>query len=79
MACVAMAIGLVGRKVGMTQVFDEHGKAVPVTVIQAGPCVVVQRKTAKAEGMTSIRDVGMGKVLAGLTSLKELNKVTFVE
>ena len=37
------------------------------------------RKTAKAEGMTSIRDVGMGKVLAGLTSLKELNKVTFVE
>jgi type II secretory ATPase GspE/PulE/Tfp pilus assembly ATPase PilB-like protein len=37
------------------------------------------RKTAKAEGMTSLRDVGIGKVLAGLTSLKELNKVTFVE
>jgi len=37
------------------------------------------RKRAKAEGMVSIRDVGVGKVLSGLTSLKELNKVTFVE
>ncbi|RPH97364.1 MAG: 50S ribosomal protein L3, partial [Zetaproteobacteria bacterium] len=45
-----MAIGLVGRKVGMTQVFDERGKAVPVTVIQAGPCPVVQRKTSARDG-----------------------------
>ena len=55
MACVAMAIGLVGRKVGMTQVFDERGKAVPVTVIQAGPCPVVQRKTTDRDGYEAIR------------------------
>ena len=55
MACVAMAIGLVGRKVGMTQVFDEHGKAVPVTVIQAGPCPVVQRKTTDRDGYEAIQ------------------------
>jgi large subunit ribosomal protein L3 len=41
-----MALGLIGRKIGMTQIFDENGLVVPVTVIQAGPCPVVQRKTA---------------------------------
>ncbi len=55
MAYVAMAIGLVGRKVGMTQVFDERGKAVPVTVIQAGPCPVVQRKTTLRDGYEAIQ------------------------
>jgi large subunit ribosomal protein L3 len=50
-----MAIGLVGRKVGMTQVFDERGKAVPVTVIQAGPCPVVQRKTTDRDGYEAIQ------------------------
>ena len=38
-------IGLIGKKLGMTQVFDDNGRAVPVTIIQAGPCVVVQKKT----------------------------------
>ncbi len=55
MACVAMAIGLLGRKVGMTQVFDEKGKAVPVTIIQAGPCPVVQKKTAERDGYEAIQ------------------------
>jgi large subunit ribosomal protein L3 len=41
-----MALGLIGKKVGMTQIFDENGLVVPVTVIQAGPCPVVQRKTS---------------------------------
>lgn len=41
-----MALGLIGKKVGMTQVFDENGFVVPVTVIEAGPCLVVQRKTS---------------------------------
>ncbi len=50
-----MAIGLLGRKVGMTQVFDERGKAVPVTVIQAGPCPVVQKKTADRDGYEAIQ------------------------
>ncbi|HPH01392.1 MAG TPA: 50S ribosomal protein L3 [Spirochaetota bacterium] len=42
-----MALGLIGKKVGMTQIFDENGLVVPVTVIQAGPCPVVQRKTSE--------------------------------
>ena len=50
-----MAIGLLGRKVGMTQVFDEKGKAVPVTIIQAGPCPVVQKKTAVRDGYEAIQ------------------------
>ncbi len=45
-----MADGLIGVKVGMTQVFDEEGNIVPVTVIKAGPCVVVQRKTKQKDG-----------------------------
>src|SRR5215831_12377151 len=39
--------GIIGRKVGMTQVYAEDGRAIPATVIQAGPCVVVQRKSKK--------------------------------
>jgi large subunit ribosomal protein L3 len=54
-----MAIGLLGRKVGMTQVFDEQGKAVAVTVIQAGPCPVVQKKTADRDGYEAIQ-IGFG-------------------
>ena len=45
-----MAIGLLGRKVGMTQIFDEGGNVVPVTVIQAGPCHVVQLRTVQCDG-----------------------------
>lgn len=50
-----MAIGLLGRKVGMTQLFDERGRAVPVTVIQAGPCPVVQKKTAGEDGYEAVQ------------------------
>jgi large subunit ribosomal protein L3 len=50
-----MAIGLLGRKVGMTQIFDERGKAVPVTVIQAGPCPVVQKKTTDRDGYEAVQ------------------------
>ncbi len=45
-----MAIGLLGRKVGMTQIFDENGAVVPVTVIQAGPCHVLQLRTLERDG-----------------------------
>ena len=45
-----MIEGLIGKKVGMTQVFAEDGSLVPVTVIQAGPCLVVQKKTAEKDG-----------------------------
>ena len=47
--------GIIGRKVGMTQVFEADGTAVPVTVVQAGPCLVVQRKSADKDGYESIQ------------------------
>ncbi len=46
---------IIGRKVGMTQVFDENGVQIPVTVIEAGPCVVVQRKTVDADGYDAVQ------------------------
>ena len=48
-------IGLIGKKIGMTQVFDENGKVTPVTVIKAGPCQVVQRKTSEKDGYDSVQ------------------------
>jgi large subunit ribosomal protein L3 len=63
-----MAIGLLGRKVGMTQVFDEKGTAVPVTVIQAGPCPVVQKKTAETDGYEALQ--------LGFEAQPKLNRLT---
>src|SRR5574341_1572066 len=45
-----MITGILGRKVGMTQIFDDKGDVRPITVLQAGPCVVTQRKTAARDG-----------------------------
>ncbi len=50
-----MVDGLIGIKVGMTQVFDENGIVTPVTVIKAGPCVVVQKKTKETDGYESVQ------------------------
>ncbi len=50
-----MKKGIIGRKLGMTQIFDEHGKVIPVTVINAGPCTVVQKKTAEKDGYTAVQ------------------------
>jgi 50S ribosomal protein L3, bacterial len=50
-----MKKAIIGKKVGMTQIFDETGKVVPVTVIEAGPCVVVQKKTDDKEGYDSVQ------------------------
>jgi large subunit ribosomal protein L3 len=52
---IAMAIGLLGRKVGMTQIFDESGNVVPVTVIQAGPCRVLQLRTKERDGYEAVQ------------------------
>ena len=41
---------IIGKKIGMTQLFDEKGNVVPVTVVEAGPCVVVQKKTIENDG-----------------------------
>lgn len=50
-----MSVGILGTKLGMTQVFDEAGKAIPVTVIQAGPCTVTQIKTKQTDGYSAIQ------------------------
>ena len=50
-----MKKGIIGRKVGMTQIFDEIGNVIPVTVIEAGPCVVAQKKTAENDGYDAIQ------------------------
>ena len=50
-----MKKGIVGKKIGMTQIFTEDGRLIPVTVIQAGPCPVVQKKTAENDGYEAIQ------------------------
>ena len=50
-----MKKAIIGKKVGMTQIFDESGKVVPVTVIEAGPCTVVQKKTEEKEGYNAVQ------------------------
>ena len=57
-----MEKAIIGKKVGMTQVFDEAGHVIPVTVIQAGPCVVVQKKTAEKDGYEAVQ-LGFGDIL----------------
>ncbi len=58
-----MKKGLIGKKIGMTQIFDEKGNMIPVTVIEAGPCVVVQKKTTENNGYGAVQ-VGYGDVKA---------------
>ena len=56
-----MKKGLIGKKIGMTQLFDENGKVIPVTVVEAGPCTVVQKKTVENDGYAAVQ-VGYGDV-----------------
>ena len=56
-----MQKALIGKKIGMTQIFDEKGKVVPVTVVEAGPCVVSQVKTVETDGYAAIQ-MGYGDV-----------------
>ena len=56
-----MAIGLLGNKIGMTQIFDESGNIIPVTILKVGPCVVTQVKTKSKDGYDSIQ-IGYGNV-----------------
>ena len=58
-----MKKAILGRKIGMTQIFDESGKVVPVTVVEAGPCFVVQKKTVENDGYNAIQ-VGFGAAKA---------------
>ena len=63
-----MKKALIGKKVGMTQIFDENGVVIPVTVIEAGPCVVAQVKTLENDGYEAVQ-LGFGEVKE-----KQLNK-----
>ncbi|MDR0818323.1 MAG: 50S ribosomal protein L3 [Oscillospiraceae bacterium] len=56
-----MEKGIIGKKVGMTQIFDETGKVIPVTVIEAGPCVVTQKRTDDKDGYTAVQ-LGFGDI-----------------
>ena len=56
-----MKKAIVGKKVGMTQLFDKAGKVIPVTVVEAGPCVVVQKKTLENDGYESVQ-LGYGEI-----------------
>jgi large subunit ribosomal protein L3 len=50
-----MVRGILGKKIGMTQIFDDDGRVVPVTIVQAGPCVVVQRKNVENDGYEAVQ------------------------
>lgn len=54
-----MKKAILGKKIGMTQIFDENGKVVPVTVVEAGPCVVSQKKTVETDGYNAVQ-IGFG-------------------
>ena len=56
-----MTIGLLGNKIGMTQIFDESGNIIPVTILKVGPCVVTQIKTKSKDGYDSIQ-IGYGNI-----------------
>ena len=58
-----MQKGIIGKKMGMTQIFDENGKVVPVTVVEAGPCTVVQKKTVESDGYVAVQ-LGYGDMSA---------------
>lgn len=63
-----MQKAIIGKKIGMTQIFDESGKVIPVTVVEAGPCVVVQKKTTENDGYQAVQ-FGYGDIRA-----KRVNK-----
>src|SRR5450631_560412 len=70
-----MKKGIIGKKLGMTQLFMEDGSCVPVTVVQAGPCVVTQKKTAACDGYTAIQ-VGFESVNALSATKPQLGHCT---
>ena len=66
-----MSLGLLGNKIGMTQIFDEAGNIIPVTILKVGPCIVTQVKTTLNDGYNAIQ-VGYGNVLAKSLTQPEL-------
>ena len=60
--------GIIGKKIGMTSIFDANGKNIPCTVIEAGPCVITQVKTTETDGYNALQ-------IASIESGKEINKI----
>ena len=60
-----MSIGLLGNKIGMTQIFDEIGNIIPVTILKVGPCIVTDIKTKSKNGYDSVQ-IGYGKISMNL-------------
>jgi large subunit ribosomal protein L3 len=73
-----MTKGILGRKVGMTTIFDDAGKAIPVTVVQAGPCHVLQVRTKDRDGYEAVQ-LGFGDVPRRLASRSERGRVGALE
>ena len=76
-----MKKGIIGRKLGMTQIFDDRGKVIPVTVINAGPCTVVQKKTVEKDGYSAVQlgysDLPERKATKPVKGHFEAHKVSF--
>src|SRR5690606_20510150 len=66
-----MSLGLLGKKVGMTQIFDESGALVPVTLIQAGPCVVVSKRSKEVDGYEAVQ-IGFDEIAERLVNKPRL-------
>ena len=66
-----MVVGLLGNKIGMTQIFDESGNIIPVTILKVGPCVITQIKTKSKDGYNSIQ-IGYGNVSSKTLTQPEL-------
>lgn len=73
-----MKIGILGTKLGMTQIFDDSGLAIPVTIIKAGPCVVTQIKTSTSDGYNAIQ-VGYSETRSNLLNKPKLGHLKKVE
>ena len=76
-----MKKGIIGRKLGMTQIFDDQGRVIPVTVINAGPCTVVQKKTVEKDGYSAVQlgysDLPERKATKPVKGHFEAHKVSF--
>lgn len=66
-----MVVGLLGNKIGMTQIFDESGNIIPVTILKVGPCVITQVKTVLKDGYNSIQ-IGYGRISSKSLTQPEL-------
>ena len=73
-----MSKGILGKKIGMTQIFSESGLSIPVTVIEAGPCTVIQKKSVEIDGYNAIK-VGFVDIIEKKLNYKQTMGVWLIE